>query len=254
MCGVSQKERCRNSDVRQRCGLKKDVLTRVERGMVRFGHQERMNENRLIKEIYSAMCAMKSECVRSTFVFQRRQREVSLSLRVASGGAAGARAVGRAHLIVRRLIRQLGLLRGPEREFRIESVLLSARVSRTSADSLESTLRLRSWLSSLRRRQLTHIEKAKELASYQRVDSHRCSWTLTIPEEEQASLLGRNSISGGMAVGGGITLDREYALNVPCSAFSAEFQIRSRVFNLFWWPEVCVCVQKLSLGSEFKYK
>ncbi|GBP25045.1 hypothetical protein EVAR_19525_1 [Eumeta japonica] len=31
MCGVSQKDRCRNSDVRKRCGLKKDVVTRVER-------------------------------------------------------------------------------------------------------------------------------------------------------------------------------------------------------------------------------
>ncbi|GBP51118.1 hypothetical protein EVAR_31843_1 [Eumeta japonica] len=32
MCGVSRKDRCRNSDVRERCGLKEDV-TRVERGL-----------------------------------------------------------------------------------------------------------------------------------------------------------------------------------------------------------------------------
>ncbi|GBP81485.1 hypothetical protein EVAR_86166_1 [Eumeta japonica] len=31
MCGVSWKDRCRNSDVRERCDLKEDVVTRVER-------------------------------------------------------------------------------------------------------------------------------------------------------------------------------------------------------------------------------
>ncbi|GBP35897.1 hypothetical protein EVAR_23146_1 [Eumeta japonica] len=31
MCGVSSKDRCRNSDVRERGGLKEDVVTRVER-------------------------------------------------------------------------------------------------------------------------------------------------------------------------------------------------------------------------------
>ncbi|GBP61971.1 hypothetical protein EVAR_40979_1 [Eumeta japonica] len=31
MYGVSRKDRCRNSDVRERCGLKEDVVTRVER-------------------------------------------------------------------------------------------------------------------------------------------------------------------------------------------------------------------------------
>ncbi|GBP55225.1 hypothetical protein EVAR_36808_1 [Eumeta japonica] len=30
-CGVSQKNKCRNSDVRERCGLNKGVVTRVER-------------------------------------------------------------------------------------------------------------------------------------------------------------------------------------------------------------------------------
>ncbi|GBP76936.1 hypothetical protein EVAR_53818_1 [Eumeta japonica] len=28
---MSRKDRCRNSDVRERCGLKEDVVTRVER-------------------------------------------------------------------------------------------------------------------------------------------------------------------------------------------------------------------------------
>ncbi|GBP13100.1 hypothetical protein EVAR_93069_1 [Eumeta japonica] len=41
MCGVSHKDRCRNSDVRERCGLKEDVVTRVERafGQSAFGHR-----------------------------------------------------------------------------------------------------------------------------------------------------------------------------------------------------------------------
>ncbi|GBP66746.1 hypothetical protein EVAR_28613_1 [Eumeta japonica] len=42
MCGVSLKDRCRNSDLKDRCRLRKDVVTRVERG--KFG-DERANEN-----------------------------------------------------------------------------------------------------------------------------------------------------------------------------------------------------------------
>ncbi|GBP78264.1 hypothetical protein EVAR_66295_1 [Eumeta japonica] len=30
MCGVSQKDKCRDSDVRERCGVKEDVVTGVE--------------------------------------------------------------------------------------------------------------------------------------------------------------------------------------------------------------------------------
>ncbi|GBP38186.1 hypothetical protein EVAR_18065_1 [Eumeta japonica] len=56
MCGVSRKDRCRNSDVRERCGLKDDVETRVERGMLRwFDHLERMNEN---DKSIERMCVM----------------------------------------------------------------------------------------------------------------------------------------------------------------------------------------------------
>ncbi|GBP77219.1 hypothetical protein EVAR_56955_1 [Eumeta japonica] len=32
MCGVARKVICRKTDVRERCSLKKDVVTRVERG------------------------------------------------------------------------------------------------------------------------------------------------------------------------------------------------------------------------------
>ncbi|GBP86902.1 9,11-endoperoxide prostaglandin H2 reductase [Eumeta japonica] len=40
MCGVSRKERCRNSDVRKRCSLKEDVMTRVERAPSNHGGGE----------------------------------------------------------------------------------------------------------------------------------------------------------------------------------------------------------------------
>ncbi|GBP64830.1 hypothetical protein EVAR_50347_1 [Eumeta japonica] len=47
------KDRCRDSGVRGRCGLKEDVETEVERGTWRrFGHLERMSGCRLTKQIY----------------------------------------------------------------------------------------------------------------------------------------------------------------------------------------------------------
>ncbi|GBO99962.1 hypothetical protein EVAR_74314_1 [Eumeta japonica] len=54
MCRVSRKDRRRNSDVRERCNLKEDVVSKVERGILRFGHLEKMNEDRLTKQIYRA--------------------------------------------------------------------------------------------------------------------------------------------------------------------------------------------------------
>ncbi|GBP06012.1 hypothetical protein EVAR_3262_1 [Eumeta japonica] len=55
MCGVSQKDRFRNSNVIERCGLKENVVTRVERGMLRwFDHLERTNESKLTKQICRA--------------------------------------------------------------------------------------------------------------------------------------------------------------------------------------------------------
>ncbi|GBP24444.1 hypothetical protein EVAR_19320_1 [Eumeta japonica] len=40
--------------IEERCGLKEDVVTRVERGMfLWFGHLERMNESRLTNNIYT---------------------------------------------------------------------------------------------------------------------------------------------------------------------------------------------------------
>ncbi|GBP30570.1 hypothetical protein EVAR_94751_1 [Eumeta japonica] len=54
--GVSLKDKCKNSDVRERCGLK-DV-TRIEKVMLQsFGRWERTNESRPTKQIYKAnMC------------------------------------------------------------------------------------------------------------------------------------------------------------------------------------------------------
>ncbi|GBP34631.1 hypothetical protein EVAR_19022_1 [Eumeta japonica] len=50
ICGVSRKDRCRNSDVSERYGL-----VRAQRGMFRwFGHLERMNASRLTEQIYRA--------------------------------------------------------------------------------------------------------------------------------------------------------------------------------------------------------
>ncbi|GBP50011.1 hypothetical protein EVAR_46633_1 [Eumeta japonica] len=53
MCGVSLKDRCRNSTVRERCGLK-DVATRVETGILQFWPSGKDNERRLRKQIYRA--------------------------------------------------------------------------------------------------------------------------------------------------------------------------------------------------------
>ncbi|GBP12232.1 hypothetical protein EVAR_6404_1 [Eumeta japonica] len=53
VCGVSLKGRCRNSDVGERCGLKEDVVARIEKRILRWlGHVERINESRLTKQIY----------------------------------------------------------------------------------------------------------------------------------------------------------------------------------------------------------
>ncbi|GBP34274.1 hypothetical protein EVAR_13413_1 [Eumeta japonica] len=55
MCGVSRKFRCRNSDVIERCGLKEDPVTRVEKDTLRRFDQRvkpPVNESELTKQIY----------------------------------------------------------------------------------------------------------------------------------------------------------------------------------------------------------
>ncbi|CAK1580205.1 unnamed protein product [Parnassius mnemosyne] len=55
MIGVKLSDRIRNSEIRKRCGLKEDVVTKIEKVMLRwFGHVERMNEERLTKKVYKA--------------------------------------------------------------------------------------------------------------------------------------------------------------------------------------------------------
>ncbi|GBP22613.1 hypothetical protein EVAR_13893_1 [Eumeta japonica] len=55
MCGMPLKDRCRNSNVREHCGLEKDVVNRVEKSVLRWlGHLERMKERKLTKQIYRA--------------------------------------------------------------------------------------------------------------------------------------------------------------------------------------------------------
>lgn len=55
MIGVKLRDRVRNVEVRERCGVKVDIVTRIEKGMLRwFGHVERMGSERLTKQIYDA--------------------------------------------------------------------------------------------------------------------------------------------------------------------------------------------------------
>ncbi|GBP80523.1 hypothetical protein EVAR_63273_1 [Eumeta japonica] len=66
MCGVSRKDRCRNSDIKV-CGLKEDVVTRVERGVLQWlGYLVGMNgnnnkkQNKSIKKMCEEKVALKT--------------------------------------------------------------------------------------------------------------------------------------------------------------------------------------------------
>ncbi|CAH0597853.1 unnamed protein product [Chrysodeixis includens] len=53
MLGLKLSDRIRNDAIRERCGVKEDIVTRIEKGMLKwFGHVERMNKRRLTKQIY----------------------------------------------------------------------------------------------------------------------------------------------------------------------------------------------------------
>ena len=55
MCGVKLTDRVRNNVIRDKCGLKDDIMTKIERHKLRwFGHMERMDGSRITKQIYSA--------------------------------------------------------------------------------------------------------------------------------------------------------------------------------------------------------
>ncbi|GBP18497.1 hypothetical protein EVAR_12958_1 [Eumeta japonica] len=72
----SQKDTCRNNDVKEQCGLNDDLVTRAERVMLQwFGHLERMNESRLIKHIFRAhVCDRKLHRVRPDGTCECRRR------------------------------------------------------------------------------------------------------------------------------------------------------------------------------------
>lgn len=54
MCGVKLSDRIRNSVIRGKCGMDGDIVTKIEKGMLRwFGHVERMDERRLTKRVYT---------------------------------------------------------------------------------------------------------------------------------------------------------------------------------------------------------
>ena len=53
MIGVKLSDRVRNSVIRERCGVNEDVVTKIEKGMLRwFGHVEMMNDRRMTKQVY----------------------------------------------------------------------------------------------------------------------------------------------------------------------------------------------------------
>ena len=53
MSGITLNDRVRNEVIRECCGLKEDVVTKVEKNMLRwFGRVDRMSERRLTKGIY----------------------------------------------------------------------------------------------------------------------------------------------------------------------------------------------------------
>jgi hypothetical protein len=55
MIGVKLSDRVRNEMIREKCGVKEDAVTKIEKIILRwFGHVERMDERRLTKEVYEA--------------------------------------------------------------------------------------------------------------------------------------------------------------------------------------------------------
>ena len=55
MCGLRLMDRVRNTEIRERCGDRKSVLERADEGVLKwFGHLERMNEDRLVKKVYTS--------------------------------------------------------------------------------------------------------------------------------------------------------------------------------------------------------
>ena len=55
MCGVTRWDRLRNTQVRDRTGVNKELAERVDKNVLRwFGHVERMDDGRLLKRVVNA--------------------------------------------------------------------------------------------------------------------------------------------------------------------------------------------------------
>lgn len=55
VCGVSRRDRIRNREVRERCEWRNGLVSRAEKGMLRwFGHLERMEEQRVVRRVWEA--------------------------------------------------------------------------------------------------------------------------------------------------------------------------------------------------------
>lgn len=77
MCGLRLVDRVRNSVIREKCGLKEDVVMKVRKGMLRwFGHIERMSESRVTKGIYKSKLAGVVPKGRPRRTFEDQIREV----------------------------------------------------------------------------------------------------------------------------------------------------------------------------------
>ncbi|CAG4954309.1 unnamed protein product [Parnassius apollo] len=60
MCGVTLADRKRNEEIRNMAGLKDDLITKIDRGVLQwFGHVERRSEDRMVKKIYRAKVNIK---------------------------------------------------------------------------------------------------------------------------------------------------------------------------------------------------
>jgi hypothetical protein len=62
MIGVKLSDRVRTEVLREECGVKEDLVTKIEKNTLRwFGHVERMDERRLTNRIYKTVLSCNTE-------------------------------------------------------------------------------------------------------------------------------------------------------------------------------------------------
>jgi hypothetical protein len=87
MISVKLSDTVRNEVIREQCGVKEDVMTKIEKNMLTwFGHVERTYERRLIKEIYKAQLSDNAVRGRPKRTFLDQIREVLEKGQVKSTG------------------------------------------------------------------------------------------------------------------------------------------------------------------------